>query len=317
MDISLKLYLKKLYELVLEVSNKEGRVFLAQYTALLHNTSKDILSEVPENIAELSKSLFNSFTEQKAERLLELLKPHVEKLSALISVPDEAQKSFIEALSKKLSENGYEYINGAFRKKKKKKLWLIEASLGAELVCDDLGAVPVIRLAPCVKICDTKMKYNYQRELTVCKIPADEICYRELRDMDENAFCKTLLHLEHIDYSIESGMDISESDIEKLVETSLVAPAVCEDKNIPSEYKKLCKNDFPIKKALSISVSAGITAHILILLLLGFGLGFGAYLAGFPIFFGAFLVPPFYILTAIPAIIYAIFVFYKARGGRY
>ena len=317
MEISTLCYLSRLYNLVLSLKEKEERSFYSIYEKILHQTSKDILYSVPEEISIYAEKLFKNFSKEGADEFLSLLEEYKKECDAYLPDLSEAKAQFHSLLADEFCENGYFYKNGAFRKIRGKHFFLIEADLEADFLTDTYGRVTELCVTPVVRIADAKVFTDKEKKTFVAGMDDDEVSYTDIK-RDEKAFRKTLRHLEKLGFKPEDDIKITSEDIEKLYKSAAVAAPVCENRAIPSYYKKLCKNDFPRGKAFSIALWEGILAYILITLLVGGGAGIGAYFAmGLTKTFGLFELPIYYLVTALPALFYGFIVYKKTRSGRY
>lgn len=308
----------RFYNLLKSVSYKENCNFREIYSDIQRNTSKDILSLLPKDIIEKTEELCDNFSEQKLSELISVVEPFHNKCAEYLPSLDEQNTMFLNKLKESFCDIGYFYKNGAFRKIRGRHLFVIEAKLIAFFVADDFGRVEGVRVAPFVRVADARLYKNKDKNFCVANgISDDDAQISDIKFYDETAFYKTLRHLEHIDFSLEDEIKIEAEQIEKLVKSSLVASSVCENRAIPAYYKKLCKNDFPVLKAISLTLIQSVMFFVLLTLVLGIFSGLGAYIGGYKNFFGMFTVVYFYILTAAISVIYGVIAFKRIRGGRF
>ncbi len=318
MEISTLYYLMRLYDLYADFNEKSQKSFSQLYSDINSHTSKDILFDVPEVIKVSAEALCLKSDGEKVEEFCELLKPYADECRALLPDLVSANESFSTILSEALYEQGYFSKSGAFRKVRKNKLYLIEAELSATFKANEWGFVSAIVVAPVVRCAEAKVRLKKDKKYyTECALLDDEVTFSDLKLFCPTTFYKTLKHLEKVELDLE-GSSLSEENIKTLASSALVAPSVCENRAIPSYYKKLCKSDFPIGKAFSVSIISGIFCFVLTTLILGVISGIGVYLAlGYEKIFGLFESPWFYLVTAVISAIYGIIIFTKTRRGRF
>lgn len=318
MDISTLYYLMRLYDLFSELAEKPSRSFEEVYRDINSHTSKDILCTVPEIVSVSAENLCLKSDEQALKEFCELLKPYADECRALLPDLEGANEKFSAIFTETLREQGYFVKDGAFRKVRKNTLYLIEAELSAGFNANDWGFVTAIVVAPVVRCAEAKLKMKKDKKYyTECGLIDDEVTFSDLKLFCPSTFYKTLKHLEKVELDLEGG-EISEENVKSLAQSALVAPFVCENRAIPSYYKKLCKNDFPIGKAFSVSIISGICCFLLTALILGVILGVGVYIAlGYQKIFGLFMQPWFYLFVAAISVIYSVIVFTKTRRGRF
>lgn len=317
MQLSSLYFLSKLYDFTLSLKEKGEGVYRSYYDNILRKTSKDIIFEIPEDIKTAAEALFDDFKTEEADSFLSVLKPY--KDECLSHLPDlsEKREQFHSILSDYFCDKGYRYENGAFRKVVGRRFFYIDADLNADFITDSFGNVLSARVFPTVRIADAKIKMDRDRYIYVATIPKENVSYYDIKK-DGKSFYKTLRHLEVLDLALDGCEEISDEQIKKIAESCFVASSVCENKKIPSYYKKLCKNDFPLQKALSLSFWQGVFAYVIITLLFGIGAGATVCITyQLPKVLALFTMPQFYLLTIIPAVIYAFLVFRKTRSGRF
>lgn len=220
---------------------------------------------------------------------------------------DALNEKFTERFSLLLKEEGYRLKDKSYRKERRNRLFVIEAGLNIEEA--DGGYI----VSPEVRICDVPLKKGL-----VSKKYAPDECDIEFikQNGGDKVFYKKLRHLESV--FVKSGEEMTDEQLETLLKTALVAPRVCENRAIPAYYKKLCKNDIPISKALYFSLISFLGVYVIIIVLIALCIGLAVYLRyGFTRIWGLFLVPYYYIVTLIPSLIYGIVVFVKTRKGRF
>ncbi len=317
MQLSSLYFLSKLYDFTLSLKEKGEGVYRSYYDNILRKTSKDIIFDIPEEIRESAEELFDDFKMDTADELLLKIKPFKEECLSFLPDLDEKRELFHSLLADCFCDKGYRYENGAFRKVEGRRFYYIDADLNADFITDGFGNILRVSVFPTVRIADTKIKKDKDRYIYVANIPKENVSYYDIKN-DGKSFYKTLRHLETLDLGLEEKAEISEDDIKRIAESCLVAPSVCENKKIPSYYKKLCKNDFPLGKALSLSFWQGVFAYVIITLICGIGAGATVFITyQLPKVLALFTIWQFYIVTLIPAVIYAFFVFRKTRSGRF
>ena len=318
MEISTLYYLMRLYDLYADFNEKSPKGFGELYSDINSHTSKDILFAVPEIVKVSAEALYLKSDDEGVKEFCELLKPYADECRALLPDLTSANESFGAILSEALYEQGYFVKNSVFRKVRKNKLYLIEAELSASFKANEWGFVSAIVVAPVVRCAEAKVKLKKDKKYhTECGLIDDEVTFSDLKLFCPSTFYKTLKHLEKVELSLEDRT-LSDDNIKTLASSALVAPSVCENRAIPSYYKKLCKNDFPIGKAFSVSLISAIFCFVLTTLILGVISGIGVYLAlGYEKIFGLFESAWFYLVTAVISVIYGIIVFTKTRRGRF
>ena len=219
---------------------------------------------------------------------------------------NEANEIFTSSLKEELINNGYFFKDGVFRKIRKERLFIIEASL--EITEEN-------RLSPLLKVAEVKVKFKKDGTYkTKSGMLDDEMTY-ELAKNEKNAFYKKLRHLK--DLSLNE-YEITEEEVLKIVNSCLVAQNVCENRAIPKEYKALMKNDVPFEKAAGLAFLSALGVFLSITAVLGLFAGLVVYVAlGFTKFWGLFTVPYFYLATALISAIYAAVCFNRIRMGRF
>lgn len=318
METSTLYYLMRLYDLYTAFSEKEGKSFSELYSEINSHTSKDILFSVPEVVKVSAEKLCLKSKQNEIKEFCDLLKPYADECRSLLPDLTDANEKFSSIFTENLREQGYFVKGGAFRKVRKNKLYLIEAELSAAFKADDWGFVTAIEVSPVVRCAEAKVKLKKdKRYYTECGLIDDEVTFSDLKYFCPSTFYKTLKHLDKVELGLEGG-EVSDEDVSVLASSALVAPAVCENRAIPSYYKKLCKNDFPIGKAFSVSLMSGLCCFVLTALILGVISGIGVYIAlGYEKIFGLFVQPWFYLFVAAISVIYSVVVFTKTRRGRF
>lgn len=318
MEISTLYYLMRLYDLYTAFGEKEGKSFSELYSEINSHTSKDIFFNVPEVVKVSAEKLCLKSEQNEIKEFCELLKPHADECRSLLPDLTDANEKFSAIFTENLREQGYFVKSGAFRKVRKNRLYLIEAELSAAFKADDWGFVTAIEVSPVVRCAEAKVKLKKdKRYYTECGLIDDEVTFSDLKYFCPSTFYKTLKHLDKVELGLEGG-EVSDEDVSVLASSALVAPAVCENRAIPSYYKKLCKNDFPIGKAFSVSLMSGLCCFVLTALILGVISGIGVYIAlGYEKIFGLFVQPWFYLFVAAISVIYSVVVFTKTRRGRF
>ena len=318
MEISTLYYLMRLYDLYSGFSQKQNKSFEETYREINSYTSKDILYGVPEIISVTAEKLCLASDENSLKEFCALLKPYADECRALLPDLEGANEQFKEILTENLYEQGYFMKDGVFRKVRKNKLYLIEAELSAAFKTNDWGFVTTIEVFPVVRCAEAKLKLKKDKKYyTECGLIDDEVSFSDLKLFCPSTFYKTLKHLEKVELQIGGG-SLTEENIKALSESALVCSSVCENRAIPYDYKKLCKNDFPIGKAFSVSIISGICCFILTALVLGVILGIGVYIGlGYEKILGLFVQPWYYLFVAVVSVIYAAIVFTRTRRGRF
>ncbi|MBQ7799957.1 MAG: hypothetical protein IJ370_05640 [Oscillospiraceae bacterium] len=318
METSTLYYLMRLYDLYTAFGEKQGKSFSELYSEINSHTSKDILFNVPEVVKVSAEKLCLKSEQNEIKEFCELLKPYADECRSLLPDLTDANEKFSAIFTENLREQGYFVKGGAFRKVRKNRLYLIEAELSAAFKADDWGFVTAIEVSPVVRCAEAKVKLKKdKRYYTECGLIDDEVTFSDLKYFCPSTFYKTLKHLDKVELGLEGG-EVSDEDVSVLASSALVAPAVCENRAIPSYYKKLCKNDFPIGKAFSVSLMSGLCCFVLTALILGVISGIGVYIAlGYEKIFGLFMQPWFYLFVAAISVIYSVVVFTKTRRGRF
>ncbi len=318
MEISTLYYLMRLYDLYSGFSEKQNKSFEQIYREINSHTSKDILYAVPEMVSVSAEKLCLTSDENSVKDFCELLKPYADECRALLPNLEGANESFKELMTESLREQGYFAKDGAFRKVRKNKLYLIEAELSAAFKANDWGFVTAIEVSPVVRCAEAKLKMKKDKKYyTECGLIDDEVTFSDLKYFCPSTFYKTLKHLEKVELQVDGG-SLTEENIKALSDSALVCSSVCENRAIPAYYKKLCKNDFPIGKAFSVSILSGICFFVLAALILGVILGIGVYIAlGYEKILGLFAQPWYYLFVAVLSVTYSVIVFTKTRRGRF
>ena len=309
MEVNTLCYLLKLYNLV---QSKKGEPFFGAYEKLKKETGIDIVDSVP---AEIKRAL-DSYTETKNEQdsllLSELLAPYREQCLSLLPSLKEERKAFFVSISKLLEERGYSQSRGAFRKIKGNRLYIIEADLSADFAEKEYGLVSAIRVFPVIRIAEVKLK---KQGLIGGVVPSSDATIADIRAHCPTAFNRRLLHLKETEIDVEAT-EVSLEEIEKLSKEVLIAAAVCENRKIPKEYKKLCRGDFPIGRSFFIAFTSALLALVVSLIVLSLVTSVVTYLAlGFEVLF-LFNGYVWGISIGI-AVLYGLFSFISSRNGRY
>ncbi len=215
-------------------------------------------------------------------------------------------EKFIDFLKTEFCENGYFYKNSAFRKLRGKHLFIIEA----ELIVNEEGM-----LSPKIRVADVKVKRNKAGETrTIGGVLDDEATVESVKGEKNCFFYKTLRHLKEMEYSEE----IPDSDILEIAKSAFVASAVCENKGIDRQYKKLCRNDVPSNKAAGIAAIEAVSFFVALTLILGILAGLTVWaILRYKKILGLFTVPYFYLFTAVISVIYGIIAYRKIKSGRF
>ena len=318
METSTLYYLMRLYDLYTAFGEKQGKSFSELYSEINSHTSKDILFNVPEVVKVSAEKLCLKSEQNEVKEFCKLLKPYADECRSLLPDLTDANEKFSAIFTENLREQGYFVKGGAFRKVRKNRLYLIEAELSAAFKADDWGFVTAIEVSPVVRCAEAKVKLKKDKKYyTECGLIDDEVTFSDLKYFCPSTFYKTLKHLDKVELGLEGG-EVSDEKLSALASSALVAPAVCENRAIPSYYKKLCKNDFPIGKAFSVSLMSGLCCFVLTALILGVISGIGVYIAlGYEKIFGLFMQPWFYLFVAAISVIYSVVVFTKTRRGRF
>ncbi len=318
MEISTLYYLLRLYDLYTGAEETQNKSFEQVYREINSHTSKDILCTVPEIISTMAEKLCLASTKDSLKEFCVLLKPYADECRALLPNLDDANEEFKNILTESLREQGYFVKGGAYRKVRKNKLYLIEAELSASFKTNDWGFVTAIEVFPIVRCAEAKVKLKKdKRYYTECGLIDDEVTFSDLKLFCPSTYYKTLKHLEKVELDLNGGT-LTDENVSVLADSALVSASVCEDRAIPAYYKKLCKNDFPIGKALSVSIISGICCFVLTALVLGVILGIGVYIGlGYEKILGLFLQPWYYLFVAVVSFIYSSVVFTKTRRGRF
>ena len=316
MEISTLYYLMRLYDLY--AGDAQGKSFEETYREINSHTSKDILCTVPETISVTAERLCLKSDQNSLSEFCQLLKPYADECRALLPSLESANEEFKKVLTENLREQGYFVKDGAFRKVRKNKLYLIEAELSAAFKANDWGFVTAIVVSPIVRVAEAKVKLKKDKKYyTECGLIDDEVSFSDLKLFCPSTYYRTLKHLEKVELDLEGGT-LTNENVKALSESALVCASVCEDRAIPSYYKKLCKNDFPIGKAFSVSIIAGLCCFVLTALILGLLLGIGVYVGlGYSKILGLFFQPWYYLFVAVISVIYAAIVFTRTRRGRF
>ncbi len=219
---------------------------------------------------------------------------------------NEANEIFTSSLKEELLNNGYFLKDGVFRKIRKERLFIIEASL--EITDEN-------RLSPVVKVAEVKVKQKKDGSYrTKSGILDDEMTY-ELAKNEKNAFYKKLRHLK--DLSLNE-YEITQDEVLKIANSCFVAQNVCENRAIPRDYKELMKNDVPFEKAAGIAAASALYLFVVLTVLIGLVSGALVWIIlGYSKFWGLFTVPYFYLVTTAISAIYGFISLNKIRMGRF
>ena len=218
----------------------------------------------------------------------------------------EANEIFFSSLKEELLNNGYFLKDGVFRKVRKDRLFIIEASL--EITDRN-------RLSPVVKVADVKVKQKKDGSYRTKSGKLDDEMTYELAREEKSAFYKKLRHLK--DLSLNE-YEITEDEVLKIANSAFVAQNVCENRAIPKEYKQLMKNDVPFEKAAGIALASALYFFVVLTALSGLTAGLLVWvILGYPKFWGLFTVPYFYLVTAVISAIYGAVSMGKIRMGRF
>lgn len=219
---------------------------------------------------------------------------------------NEANEIFISSLKEELLNNGYFLKGGVFRKVRKDRLFIIEASL--EITSEN-------RLSPVIHVAEVKVKQKKDGSYrTKSGVLDDEVTY-ELAKNEKNAFYKKLRHLK--DLSLNE-YEITEDEVLKIANSCFVAQNVCENRAIPKDYKELMKNDVPFEKAAGIALMAALYLFVCLTVIIGVVSGILVWaILGYLKIWGLFTVPYFYLATAFISAIYGIISLNKIRLGRF
>lgn len=219
---------------------------------------------------------------------------------------NEASEIFISSLKEELLNNGYFLKGGVFRKVRKDRLFIIEASL--EITSEN-------RLSPVIYVAEVKVKQKKDGSYrTKGGVLDDEVTY-ELAKNEKNAFYKKLRHLK--DLSLNE-YEITEDEVLKIANSCFVAQNVCENRAIPKDYKELMKNDVPFEKAAGIALMAALYLFVCLTVIIGVVSGILVWaILGYLKIWGLFTVPYFYLATAFISAIYGIISLNKIRLGRF
>ena len=315
METSVLYYLMRLYDLYADKQQNipADKQNLIEKIKLC--TDKQIIETAAEKIPELDTLDFKK--EADINRLCEILKPYADKCRSLLPSLEKESQLFSDTLANSLCEQGYFLKDGVFRKVRKNRLYLIEASLATDFISSDSGYVTGVMVFPIVRVAEAKLKINRQKQyVTECGLSDDEVTFSDIKLFCPSAFYRTLRHLETA--SLEVGENVSRESVDAIIKSAEVAASVCENKAIPSYYKKLCKNDFPIKKAILISAISFISSFVLSTLFIGIFSGLAVYFTlGYKNVLGLFSVSQFYLVTLIISLVYSIIAFNKTRSGRF
>ncbi len=215
---------------------------------------------------------------------------------------------FLTRLCEQLKEDGYHFEGGIFRKCRRGRLYILEA----DLCCleSENGQV----LVPRVRVADARLVKRADGALTAGGILAEEADVDGVRAGDAETFYKTLRHLK----SVPAQEPLEDAAMELLCREAALGAAVCENRAIPYEYRRRCRGDFPLGRALSIAILSGLVCFLLTTLSVGLLMGLAVYLSeGFSRVYGLFLRPGLYLAALAAALLYGAIAFRKARSGRF
>lgn len=310
-------FLYRLNELSESLSQNDEKSFAELYKKIEDNTAGEVLEQIPQDICAAAALLSIEQSEQNIELLKSALAPYAKEATALLPSLQEANEQFTAALKEEFCENGYFLKGGVFRKIRGKHLFIIEAELTADFAATDKGEVTGVCLRPLVRIADTRVLRRKDGEFrTDSGILDDDATVFDVKIRESKAFYKTLKHLKEIE--LELGEQPSLEQVKKIAESCAVASAVCENRAIPSEYKRLCKNDVPFNKALTLAAMLSFGFFLALTVILGAVAGIVVWAAlGFTRIFGLFAVPYYYLFTLAAAAVYGVVCFKKIRSGRF
>lgn len=317
MQIDALYYLYRLNELLESFSQNDEKSFGELYKKIEDSTAPEILEQIPQDICAAAAVLSIEQSEQNINELKNALAPYAKEAAALLPSLQEANEQFTAALKEEFCENGYFLKGGVFRKIRGKHLFIIEAELVADFAATENGKVTGICVRPLVRIADTKVRRtkdgSYRTESGMLD---DDTTVFDVKHSGVKAFYKTLKHLS--DCEIAIGESLSDEAVKEMADSCTVASAVCENRAIPSEYKRLCKNDVPFSKALTLAAMLSLVFFVVLTILLGLIAGIVVWLSfGFTRFYGMFLVPYYYLFTLLAAVVYGAVCFKRIRSGRF
>ncbi len=318
MEISTLYFLSRLHALCNSLLEKEVGSFSRLYRKIIDNTEADIVAAVPAEILAAAEELCTEPSQQKLSSFILQLSPFEKECRAYLPELSEANLIFTNALADDFCDNGYFIKGGVFRKSRRNRLFLIEAELTADFAADKRGNVTAVRICPLVRIADAPLKKHKDKTYrTQSGILDDDATVSDIKFCEKQAFYKNLRHLQSILLPIEHSR-LSEEQIKEIAESAKVASAVCENRAIPAYYKRLCKKDFPFKKALTLSLITAFISFVLLTAIIGIASGLIVLaVLRFTRIFGLFTVPYFYLVTGIIALIYGYITFRKLRSGRF
>ena len=318
MDINLLYFLYRLEGVCEDYSQKGLKTFKDFYSEIEAKTEKEVISNIPDEVSALIEAACEDELGEAVEELKKSLAPYSKEAQTYLGDREALNERFFEKFSEILKENGYFVKEGVFRKSRRNRFFVIEAELVSTFVANECGKVIGISVSPLVRVADCPIKKNKKGEILVAGVNEDEVTVSDIKLWEPDAFIKNLRHLKTMEFKLGEEIELTDGEIEALAQDAAVAMPVCENRAIPAYYKRLCKNDFPFKKALTISAVAFICAFILLTLIIGLASGLAVYaIMGLKKILGLFAVPYFYLVTGIIAFLYAIIVFNKTRMGRY
>lgn len=318
MDVNLLYFLYRLEGVCEDYSQKGIKTFKDFYREIEAKTEKEVLDNIPAEVLEQIEVACEDELGKAVEGLKRSLAPYSKEAQTYLGDREALNQRFFEKFSEILKENGYFLKEGVFRKSRRNRFFVIEAELVCDFVANECGRVTGISVSPLVRVADCPIKKNKKGEILVAGVNEDEVTVSDIKLWEKDAFCKTLRHLKTMEFKLGEEIELTDGEIEFLAQNASVAMPVCENRAIPAYYKKLCKNDFPLKKALTIAAVAFICAFVLLTSIIGISSGLVVFaVMGLKKIFGLFTVPYFYLVTAVIAFFYAIVVFNKTRMGRY
>lgn len=318
MELNTLYFLMRLYSLCESLNDGEDHDFKDVFEKIKSSTDGAIVSKIPQNILDATDALSDSFSSEGLCKLLDLLLPYKEQCESFLPNLKEENEEFMALASEALLENGYFLKGGIFRKVRGSHLYIIECELTARFMADELGRVVKIAVTPYIRVADTHVKQDKTGAYTIAgAVSDDEATVTDAKLYDKRAFYKTLRHLETLEFNLDEKIEITSEQLAGFGMCATLAAAVCENRAIPSYYKKLIRNDIPFGKALTLSLFSGGALFVLLTLCLALLVGLAIYfIFGFKLIWGLLLQPYYYMFTAIVSLIYAIAVFKKTRSGR-
>lgn len=318
MELNTLYFLTRLYLLCETLKDSDGCDFKDVFEKIKNSTDGAIVSKIPQNILDAAEKLGESFSVADLDALLDLLLPYKEQCEGYLPDLKEENEEFMAIASDTLLENGYFLKDGIFRKVRGGHLYIIECELTSRLVADERGHVIKIAVTPYIRVADAHVKQDKKGAYSIAgAVSDDEATVTDAKLYDKRAFYKTLRYLEVLEFALDEKIDITPEQIASFGMCVNLASAVCENRAIPSYYKKLIRNDIPFGKAFILSLFSGGALFVLLTLCLALLVGLSIYfIFGFKRIWGLFLEPYYYMFTAVISLIYAIVVFKKTRSGR-